>query len=335
MLYSSGLLTCIVRARCRGRALVLMYHRVTADGPAENHGGISVTRPTFEKHLRFLKNNFRVISPSEYLEHLDRKEDFAAGSVLLTFDDGWRDNYENAYPALKKEGLPAVVFPAVGFIGSSELFWQDRLRRSLADLRRNSAAANQDIAGRQQKRLFRICPSAELRRVLDADERKLESAINSCVAAFKKKPCEDAERLIATLERLTGKVPRPVQRNFLSWLELTEMSENGIDIGSHGIRHTILTSISDKGRLAREIVGSREILEFGLRRKVRLFSYPNGDYNRVISGAVHRSGYCAAFGTVPGANACTDNPYGMKRINIHEDMTGTAPLFLARVAGLW
>lgn len=337
LLYRSGLLRRIAKARCTRKAVVLMYHRVAAgDGPAENHGaaGIAVTRDTFEKHLDFLEKNFRVMSQSEYLGCLEKKGDFPAGSILITFDDGWKDNYDNAYPALKKKGLPAVVFPAAGFIGSTELFWQDRLRLCLGKL--HKASGPQGGAGRQEKRLSRICPSAEVLRVLAADERRLVPAINSCVAVFKKKPVDEVERIVSTLERITGPdASRPPRRNFLSWPELAEMSENGIDVGSHGLSHTILTQVQDNGRIAHEIRGSREILEFGLHRKVLLFSYPNGSYNREVAGVVRRSGYSAAFGTAPGANSCNDDPYAMKRINIHEDMTGTEALFLARVAGLW
>lgn len=308
-----------------------MYHRVAGNGivPSGTQG-LWVTRRTFERHLRLLKNNFHVLTEAEYLGCLEKKDGFPSGSVLITFDDGWRDNYENAYPALKKEGLPAVVFPAVGFIGSSDLFWQDRLRRCLRELR------NSGRGGRQAERLGRLCASAEVRRVIFAGERGFAAAMDSCVAAFKKKPYDEAERTISTLESFTGiGRTRPAGRNFLSWLELREMSENGVDIGSHGLRHAILTNIGDKGRLAREIAGSREILEFGLQRKVRIFSYPNGDHNEAVSAEVRRSGYAAAFGTAPGANFCTDDPYRMKRINIHEDMTDTMPMFLARIAGLW
>lgn len=289
-----------------------------------------MTRRTFEGHLRFLKNNFHVLEQAEYLGCLEKKTAFPSGSVLITFDDGWRDNYEIAYPALKKEGLPALVFPAVGFIGSSDLFWQDRLRRCLRELR------NSGRGERQSERLARICASAEVRKVVAAGERGIATAVDSCVAAFKKKPFEEAERTIATLESFTGLgLTRPAGRNFLSWIELREMSDNGVDIGSHGLRHAILTNVGDRDRLAREIAGSREILEFGLRRKVRVFSYPNGDHNDAVSGEVRRSGYAAAFGTAPGVNSCTDDPYRMKRINIHEDMTDTMPMFLARIAGLW
>lgn len=333
LLYRSGLLPGILRSRCRGRAVVLMYHRVAADGAGpQSNGlrGIEVSRRTFGRHLLFLKNNFRVLSQSEFLRCLEKKEAFPAGSVLITFDDGWRDNFENAYPLLKDEGLPAVVFPAAGFIGSSELFWQDRLRRSLAALR--CAAAD----GSQKARLLRICSSAEVRRVIEADERRVDAAIGSCVAVFKKLPQEQTEKTVSTLERLAHPGgAKTAARNFLNWRELAEMADNGIDVGSHGLSHTILTAISDKGMMAREIIVSRQILESGLRRRVRLFSYPNGNFSEVVSVAVSRGGYDAAFATMPGANACTDDPFALKRVNIHEDMTGTMPLFLARVAGLW
>lgn len=333
MLFRSGLLAGVIRARSRRSATVLMYHRVTSEHPAEKNGasGISVSSKTFEKHLRFLKNHFRVISQSEYLRYLEQRVDFPPGSVLITFDDGWRDNYDHAYPALKKEGLPAVVLPASGFIGSSELFWQDRLRRCLGELRNRDGATDE-----QRMRLFRICNSPEFRQAVLADNSGLPAAVNSCIQVFKKKPVEEAEKIIAGLEKLTDQGgARFKRRRFLSWPELTEMSENGIDIGSHGMTHAILTAIGDPGRIAREIAGSRQILEFGLSRKVRLFSYPNGDFNRDISEAVRRSGYAAAFGTARGVNACTDDPYQMKRMNIHEDMAGTEPMFLARAAGLW
>ncbi|HEC99967.1 MAG TPA: hypothetical protein ENN18_06270, partial [Proteobacteria bacterium] len=107
-LYATGLPLVLTR----GKVAILMYHRVLE--PEETAGvqpGMYVTTATFRKHMKFLAAHFKVISSQELLERLKNKSfKDAARYCVITFDDGWRDNYSNAYPVLREYGFPATIF---------------------------------------------------------------------------------------------------------------------------------------------------------------------------------------------------------------------------------
>ena len=120
---------------------------------------------------------------------------------------------------------------------------------------------------------------------------------------------------------------------FLEWNEIKTMAGNGIEFGSHGKSHSIL--IETGVDLDNELLQSKSVVESQLHNPIRSFSYPNGDYTREIAERVRQYGYDLAFVTENGFVSHLDNPMTLKRINIHEDMTNSIPMFLARLVGLW
>ena len=105
----------------RQTGVVVAFHRVN-DRPASN--GLSVSRSTFERYCRYFKDHFRVVPLREIvyrLEHgrpLDRE-------LAITFDDGYRDNFDNAAPVLDTLSLPATFFVVTRWIGSDVVPWWD------------------------------------------------------------------------------------------------------------------------------------------------------------------------------------------------------------------
>ncbi len=92
-----------------------MYHRIRDDGKMPD---ISVSVENFEKQMAYLKNNFNVISLKSLCRNLKQLQALPVDSVAITFDDGYKDNYLNAYPILKKYQLPATVFLISRLIGT-------------------------------------------------------------------------------------------------------------------------------------------------------------------------------------------------------------------------
>ena len=102
---------------------ILMYHEVWAEMTQESqirhtNPAYIVARQTFEEQMQYLHDNeFRTLTLDEYLEgsrHNDRKR------VIITFDDGWHNNYSQAFPTLKTLGLKATIFVATDFIGQKD-----------------------------------------------------------------------------------------------------------------------------------------------------------------------------------------------------------------------
>jgi hypothetical protein len=127
-LFASGAIGAYRRLALRNRAVVLMYHRVMPrEEPASAaFEGIRVDPATFELQMAYLRKHFHLLALVDLRLHLWKRIPFPPNSCLVTFDDGWRDNYIHAYPVLNRYEIPAVVFLTVGHIGTRKRFWQDR-----------------------------------------------------------------------------------------------------------------------------------------------------------------------------------------------------------------
>jgi peptidoglycan/xylan/chitin deacetylase (PgdA/CDA1 family) len=106
----------------------------------------------------------------------------------------------------------------------------------------------------------------------------------------------------------------------LTWGELLGISDERVEIGSHGIRHGELTSIPLE-QADFEIWKSKEIIEGNLDRKVSLFCYPHGACNDVIANLVKRNGYEAGMTTNPGLVKQGDDLFRLRRVTIEQDFS--------------
>lgn len=333
-LYITGLLHAIARIRLHRKAVVLMYHRVLNDDECHTSfsmNGIVVTTKTFTKQMNYLAKNFHIVAPEDFLNHMQNKVPFASKTCLVTFDDGWKDNFKNALPVLKEKKIPALVFLTTGFIGTGYHFWQTRLIRSLYSLRAY-VAQNPD----QQPKKLPAMKIDEISKIVHCSDQEFREKVQSFVASQKKEDISLIEERIALLNKdIQSKDEEGVgYEEFLDWQEVKEMKKDGIWFGSHGISHRILPTLEVE-ELEKEISKSKEAIENKLGKDTWAFSYPNGDFSKVAVDAVRKSGYKLAFTTESGPVASRDDPYRIKRRNIFEDMTDSIPMFLARVVGLW
>jgi len=333
-LYITGLLSLIVRVRLRKKAVVLMYHRVLSGEEISRRkiqNGIIVETGTFKKQIRFIRKYLKPISLKEFVDHLEKNIPFPSKTCLITFDDGWRDNFLNAYPVLKEESVPAVIFLPTDFVGSLRSFWQEELADLLAAARRRLREDKEFV--KKNKRLLTI---EEIRGIMACDPKRLPHEIASFSSIQKKKSISEIERLIHSLRQAlpAEAMQEKKESNFLSWDEVKIMAGDGISFGSHGKSHAILTGISSR-EVDGEIRESKEILKKNLGQKIDAFSYPNGDYDESAAKAVQDQGYRVAFGTEGGFVCTGADPFSIRRVNIHQDMTGSIPMFLARIVGLY
>ena len=311
-----------------------MYHRVVAEKDRVkcfSQDGIVVSRGIFEEQMRFLRDRFNVISLDEFASRIEGKTPFAPGSCLVTFDDGWKDNFQNAYPLLKEIGIPAVIFLTTDFVGTQELFWQGRVTELLYRLY-DAAGSGSNVT----TRLMREFPHMDIESILRCERGNLKDGISRYISLLKGKSKEEIEGITQRLADLTGKSEsgRTTEEAFMDWDEIRVMAKNRISFGSHGKSHAILTRLQ-KREIEKEALESKERIEEKLGKSVCAFSYPNGDYSKQVLDIVRSAGYRAAFSTESGTHSAADNPYKIRRINIHGDMTNSKPMFLARIVGLW
>ena len=332
-LYAAGLLSLIARIRLRQKAVVLMYHRVLSGEEISRRkiqNGIIVETGTFKKQIGFVRKHLNPISLQEFVDYLERNIPFPNKTCLITFDDGWRDNFLNAYPVLKEEGVPAVIFLPTDFIGSLRSFWQEELTDLLAAARKR-CREDKGFSARN-KTLFDI---EGFRDIMASDEKRLPQEIAGFLSIQKRKSIPEIEELIHSLRLALEPEVTPEKKEsvFLTWDEVKIMARDGIAFGSHGKSHAILPAVSAR-EAEGEIRDSKEILKKNLGQNIDAFSYPNGDYDASVAKAVQDQGYRVAFGTEGGHVSICEDPFRVKRVNIHQDMTSSIPMFLARIAGL-
>lgn len=326
LLYWSGFLHLYKHIRLRGKGLVLMYHRVL---PAEQRAqsfssdGIIVEPQTFERHLRLLRKHFSLVSVDELAERLRAGAPLQGYPCLISFDDGWADNHEHALPLLRRHRAPAVIFLPTDYIGTGQLFWQERLGRLVHGL---------------YLQRERVDPAVIRRLGLEAIFRLQEPALRPAIKAFvtdqKSRAYAEIDALLHELSSVVDErsLPASVDR-YLDWPRARELREHGISLGAHAVSHRILTRLSEP-EVHHEAAESKRRLEQELGAPVTSFAYPNGDYDAGVAEAVTAQGYTLAFSTRPGFISAEDDRFSLRRCNVHDDATATPALFLSRILGL-
>jgi peptidoglycan/xylan/chitin deacetylase (PgdA/CDA1 family) len=111
----------------RNTAVIAAFHRVQET--VEPDDGLTVGVRMFERHCRFFRRHFSVVPLREIVKKLERGQPLN-GELAITFDDGYRDNFEMAAPVLEKLSLPATFFVVTQMIGTDSVPWWDRERNA-------------------------------------------------------------------------------------------------------------------------------------------------------------------------------------------------------------
>ena len=331
-LHASGLLAWFVRRRLKGRAVVLMYHRVLDDqarATSWSHPAIIVSRDTFARQVGLLRRYFTVVEPRDFAAYVCDGQRLPDAACLITFDDGWLDTYTEAWPILKAAGLPSLVFLPSQFIGADRMFWREELGRLLFEAwtrARTDAAfaarAAEVLGAHGVEAVLRQPPETARGAIVELTQRQRHQGTAPAP------PILEAVRALVGDDRLTT-----TSDAFMSWTQAREMQAGGVTFGAHGVSHRLLTSLPEADA-AREAVESRARIEQELQGPVDAFSYPNGNWNDAVARAVAGAGFRVAYSTDPGPAAPGDRRLAVRRINVHEDVTRSLPMFLARVAGV-
>lgn len=311
------------------RLLVLMYHRILPPGDQRTRfeePGMLVTPESFSMHLEILGRYFDFTSLSQWIENRSKGVQLAPMACAITFDDGWMDNYEFAYPLLKKHSVPATIFLVSDMIGTSRRFWPERLARLV-------------VTTARKRSRYRHHPALSWIRELSASNRAHDTdptpeELSEVIARAKNTTDREINDRLDFIERelgLDGSTARTPA--LLSWTQVSEMMDSGlIEPGSHTCNHTRLNAGLARKLLENEIIQSKQTIEKQTGRPAGIFCFPNGDYTPEALGLVKRH-YTGAVTTVKGWNSVTVDNYLLRRIGIHEDIAASRSAFLARVSG--
>jgi peptidoglycan/xylan/chitin deacetylase (PgdA/CDA1 family) len=315
------------RWRKPGSLIVLMYHRVLPkDSPARRteQPGMYVSPETLDLHLRELKQqHFELMHLDEWLRRSKDGLALPRLACAITFDDGWRDNYDFALPVLARHGAPAAIFLVSGYIGTTYAFWPNRLlyllRRAFAD--RSSVVFPEPLSCIVEPVLAKAVAGGELR---DED-------VDAVVEGAKGWDEEEVRALVETAEKSC--TARSEGRDILNRDEIAQMAASGlVRFGSHTKTHFRLGGRISSEELGREIVDSRKHLQELSGQPIDLFCYPNGETSSAAIDLVRRH-YLGAVTTRSGWHSAGADSYLVRRIGVHEDVSSAREPFLQRLSG--
>ena len=306
----SGVTALVVRAAGRGgpRVPVLSYHRVNDDGDP-----FFPAMPTavFERQMAYVARAYRVLGLEEMLDRLDRGG-MPGRALVVTFDDGYRDNLTHAAPILARHRIAATVFLSTGFIGTAAAPWFDRVADAFKTTRAASFAAPWGAVFPLGSRAERL------------------AALHACRAHLKRVPHDALERTADGIGAAlsAGAAPKSAM---LGWDDVHALRGLGWSIGAHTVTHPILSEMDDTAA-AREIGDSRRMIQTQCGILPRAFAYPNGqpgDYTETTMRLVREAGFDCALTTRHGLNAPDTPRFELRRGQPSEHDLPTFALKLA------
>lgn len=288
--YKTGFISILYRFKTKyWGPNILYYHRVCEDGEeCISSSEITVSKETFEKQIGFLKNSFNILPLDVIVDQMENGIIPSLDDIAITFDDGYIDNYKQAYPILKKYGVPATIFVTTGYVGSSKLFWWDKVYQ-MVNIIKNRLVDWESMPSD----LFPDEFKALLRKNL-----KRRISFNAITDYLKRVGTTKRDEIITYLENefFPSKNHEANSRLFLSWEEMKEMHNNGITFGSHTHTHPVLTEMSDE-EVTQELTISKRLIREGIGAEVKAFSYPDGWFDGRVKQLVIKAGYECAFQT--------------------------------------
>ncbi|WP_417475366.1 polysaccharide deacetylase family protein [Luteimonas mephitis] len=300
----------LARLLPREGVVILNYHRI-GDGTSSLHDRAlwSATEQGFDDQLAFLKSHCDVIALDDLTDALHTR---GGRHVAITFDDGYLDNYELAFPALRRHGLPAAFFIATGFIDRPRLPWWDEI----AMLVRTTTAARLDMHD---------WIATPLQLAVDR-----EGCINALLRAYKQLGPAPATAFLERLREQTGASGvGPAPKHWMDWDMIREMAGGGMTIGGHTMDHPVLATLPASAQ-QQEITGCASRLQEELGQPMDYFAYPVGgrqSFNSDTFACLDQLGTRNAFSYYGGFATRRSHRYDLQRVAIEAHMG--QPLFRA------
>jgi len=281
VLSRTGLLAIASRAMAWSGVLILNYHRIgAARQSAFDRALWSADAAAFDAQVRFLASQFDVVTPNDLPDILGRRK---GRFVLITFDDGYLDNYEVAFPILRRHGVPATFFVTTGFVDTQPLSWWDEIAWMVRTSRKSGIEA-----------------VAWLPAPVPFDEPDRERAVHALLNAYTAMPGDSTGAYLDALAAATGSGRWRAEQgsaDWMTWDMLREMRAAGMVVGGHTVNHPVLAQLSADQQWE-EISGCRRRIGEELGEQMRYFSYPVGgreSFNRDTRTCLRRAGVQYAF----------------------------------------
>lgn len=288
-----------------GNCAVLLYHRVTH---LDNDPQLLAVSPVnFDAHISLLKNKYTLITVDEFQYHLEHKKKFPENAVLITFDDGYADNYLEALPVLEKHNVQALFYISTGTLNTDKEFWWDAMERIILLSAAQPSVDSFELNGN----VYRLKDLAEKRYRL----------YESLLPELRRMTSEKRDEKIAMLASLFKSEQGRGTHRAMTFDELKKMqgSKSAV-IGAHTHLHPSLGALTYDEQF-KEINTSKKIIEEVTGEKAIHFSYPFGtsrDYNNDTIKIVKQLGFKMTAANYPAMSHKHSNIFCFPRFLVRD-----------------
>ena len=278
---------------------VLTYHRVDWPDarPELLPATLSATPKSFAAQMRRIRQEFCPVNLAQVSEAVQHGSPLPPRAVLITFDDGYRDFRQHAWPVLQELKIPVVVFvPTKAIDDPRRPFWWDRLHWSITQAPRGAQV---------QIAIGIVSPGAVHER-----PRLVARLIKKLAAVPHAQALLEVDRVADAFPGL------PNREAVMNWNDLRTLANEGVELAPHSRSHPLLDRISSESARV-EIAGSRADLQQQIGRCPNAFAYPGGAHNNSTRAILAEEGFKLGFTTRRGANRLAHcDPLQLRRINV-------------------
>jgi|GEM_PF-604606 len=302
----------------KSKATIFYYHRVSdkkdTNSQLVSRFEVGVPVALFEKQMKCLSRGYNAIPMEQLATILRNGKKLPSNTIVITFDDGYQDNFSNAYPVLKKYKLPAIIFAASDFIATTKIIWWDKLIEIMKVINGREGDINEILDDS-----FPIELKNSFTKFNQLSTEQKQDEIEKITRFLKQLDPQQRDLILDNLAKQLQWCEKKsfADHSLLSWEQAIEMSRNNITFGGHTKTHPLLTRVDDKVAQY-EVQYSKQVLEQQIGKPVSIFAYPSGDFDERIKKLVEQAGFSAACSTKQGKVDSRSDIYALNRLGICE-----------------
>lgn len=307
---SGGPLFDMVRSVNRRKLLILYYHRVVSRCNISKvcEKDMCVDTGRFDAQMKFLSEHYNVLDEDAVIASIEGRSTLPDNAVWVTFDDGFKDNYVNAYPILCRHGIPATFFVTTGFINRITMYVEDYITYAVEN--HPEGVLEFELGGAMYR--FPLTDEASRGRAVSSMWGMVNDGRHT------------KRRYLDMLMDVFGFGMDDACNTYMDWAELKDMLGGGQFMGGHTVNHRTLSTMTGEDILD-ELTASKLEIRERLGVSVKTFAYPKGkksDFDIDMCAPILRAcGFKLGVTTMGGHNDLSraDSAYNLRRLGVSYD----------------